>query len=294
MKKNEPTWWEKIQSLIPEKLTLLGRLFFAVAIIGLGIEHFIFQDFMIGRAPAWPESVPGGVIWAYLTGIGFIAVSISIISGKKARYASFLAAVLIFLWALLRHIPIVAGDSLLSPSWTSAGKALVFFGGALAIAGTFREEQNSRNNPLLKFVNLSSEFIVLGRICLGIFLIITGIQHFIYTEFVASLIPQWFPGDSVFWTYFGGVALMSGGVGLIIPQTALLAAFFSGLMIFLWFWIIHIPRTFTSVSDGIAVFEALAFSGIAFVLAGFLSKTSNIQLPKNLPSFLMVCSLIII
>jgi uncharacterized membrane protein len=257
---------------VMEKLTLIGRLFFAIALIGLGIEHFIFKDFITGRAPAWPQAIPGGLIWAYLTGIAFIIISISIISEKKSRFAAILAGVLIFLWAFLRNIPGVADDSLLGVSWTKTGKALVFFGGALAIAGTLPKVQSIRNVSLLKFMNLRSEFFILGRICLGIFLIITGIQHFIFTEFVASLIPNWFPGNSVFWTYFGGVALISGGVGLLVPQTARLAAFLVGLMVFSWFWIIHIPRTFTSVSDGIAVFEALAVSGIAFVLASVLSR----------------------
>jgi hypothetical protein len=63
------------------------------------------------------------------------------------------------------------------------------------------------------------------------------------------------------------VALIAGGAGLVVPQTARLAALLSGIMVFSWFWIVHIPRTFTSVSDGIAVFEALAVSGLAFVLA---------------------------
>lgn len=44
----------------------------------------------------------------------------------------------------------------------------------------------------------------------------------------------------------------------------------AGLMVFSWFWIVHVPRTFVSVSDGIAVFEALAVSGIGLVIAGVL------------------------
>lgn len=43
-------------------------------------------------------------------------------------------------------------------------------------------------------------------------------------------------------------------------------------MVFSWFWLVHLPRTFTSRSDGISIFEALAVSGIAFVVAGFLHE----------------------
>lgn len=247
-------------------LIQIGRWFFAFAIIGIGVEHFIFNDFIMGRAPAWPESWPGKLVWAYLTGIFFAATGLAIIFKKRARDAAIFAGILIFLWALLRHIPVLVSDSFLSAAWTEAGKALTFFGGAFAIAGTFSKKEGDNRNSLLTFMNFTHEFIILGHICLGIFMVITGVQHFLFTEFVSSLIPSWFPGDPVFWTYFAGIALIAGGVGLFAPKTSRLAALLAGIMVFSWFWIVHIPRTFFSTSDGIAVFEALAVSGIAFVL----------------------------
>lgn len=246
-------------------IAVVGRAFFAAGLIGLGVEHFVFQEFVTGRAPPWPEAVPGGAAWAYVTGIAFIVLGLSFVSGRSVRLAAMVTAALIFLWAFIRLIPVVAADSILGGTWTMAGKALTFTGGALAIAGT-RPIGVHRGTPLSRFMNLRREFIVYGAICLGLFMVMTGIQHFIFTEFVASLIPVWFPGDSVLWTYFAGVALIAGGIGLNVPPTARLAAYLSGSMIFSWFWIVHIPRTFASVSDGMAVFEALAFSGIAFVL----------------------------
>ena len=250
-----------------DKLAAIGRIFFSIALVGLGIEHFVFGDFITGRAPAWPEALPGGQAWAYLTGTAFVVIGCMVFARKKARLAAWAAATLIFFWALLRHIPVLAGDSLFSGEWTRAGKALTFVGGALAIAATFPGISADRPHALLRLVNRESELIVAGRICLGLFLVLTGIQHFLFMEFVASLIPAWFPGDSVFWTYFAGVALICGGTGLFIRRTARLAAFLSGLMVFSWFWIVHLPRTLLSVSDGIALFEALAVSGIALVLA---------------------------
>jgi uncharacterized membrane protein len=268
-----------------ERLLPLGRIFFALAFIGLGIEHFLFQDFVTGRAPAWPDSVPGGSIWAYLTGAAFIATGIALLVGKKARLASVLAAALILFWALLRHIPVVAADSLLAPTWTRAGKALAFFGGALAMAGVSPREDGNRNLLLVKPLGSEQGLLLVGRICLGSFLIVTGIQHFLFDKFVALLIPPWLPGDAIFWTYFGGVCLIAGGIGLFIRKTARLAAFLSGCMVFSWFWIIHVPRTFASVSDSIAIFEALAVSGIAFVLAGSpYAPSPGSSPPQEVPS----------
>lgn len=262
-------------SVAERRLAAGGRLLFALALLGLGIEHFVLREFVTGRAPAWPAAVPGRVVWAFVSGAAIAATGLAILVGRRARLAAILASVLVLVWALLRHIPVVTADSLLAPSWTAAGKALAFFGGALAVAATLPREQGWRGTPIARLVNLGRELIVLGRACLGVFLLITGIQHFLYAEFVASLIPAWFPGDAGFWTCFAGVALIAGGAGLLVPRTARPAALLSGLMVFSWFWIVHVPRTFGSVSDGIAVFEALAVSGIAFVLAAFPDRPAR-------------------
>jgi uncharacterized membrane protein len=252
------------------RLVPLGRTFFAIALVGLGLDHFLFQDFIMGRAPAWPEALPGKLAWAYLTGGAFMAIGLTILAGKWARQAAILGGALIFGWALLRHLPVIAGSAFLSPDWTKAAKALWLVGGSLAVAATFPALENPRGSSFRKFMNLEQEFLLTARISLGIFLVLTGIQHFTFTAFVASLIPPWFPGDPTPWTYFAGGALLVGGVGLLIPPTARWAALLSGLMVFSWFFIVHVSRELAGQADGIAVFEALATAGILFLLAGYL------------------------
>jgi uncharacterized membrane protein len=79
------------------KLIPVGRTFFAVALIGLGIDHFVFRDFVAGRAPAWPESIPGRLVWAYLTGIVFVVIGIAVLADKMARSTAIFGGALIFL-----------------------------------------------------------------------------------------------------------------------------------------------------------------------------------------------------
>lgn len=261
------------------KIVLIGRLFFALAFIAFGIQQFIFGDFVPGRAPAWPASVPGRLIWAYLSGAILIAVGAAVLSGKKARGAAILAGTMIFIWALLRHIPVVMAAPTFGGEWTNMGKALALFGGAFAVAGSFPEQKGSRAGLLSAFVNSNKGFTYLGRFCLGAFMILAGIQHFLFVQFVATLVPAWIPG-AVFWTYFAGVALIAGGAGLWLPPTARLAAALSGLMVFLWVVMLHIPRALAAPeaqrrNEWTAVFEALAISGIAFVLTRALPKKEN-------------------
>ena len=247
----------------------LGRAFFAVALIGLGIEHYVFREFVTGRAPPWPASIPGGVIWAYATGLIFVAVGVSILAGRHARSATILAATLICLWALLRNIPVVSASAPLSGAWTRTGKSLFFVGACLAIASTAPAIKSVRSTPVFRFLNQTDTFIVVARYCLALFFVVSGIQHFMFVDFVVALIPQWFPASAVFWAYFAGVALICAGVGLVIPATARIAGLLSGLMVFSWVWIVHLPRVFTSMSDAIAIFEALAVTGLALLLAGW-------------------------
>jgi len=224
----------------------IGTIFFAIALIGFGIEHFLFRDFITGRAPAWPKGVQGGFVFAAVTGLVFIATGLSLLLRRSTR-AAIVSAILIAVWALSRHIPILFAEPFLSGAWTRAGKALVLTGGLLAFAGFW---------------------VTFGRSALGLFFLISGVQHVLFAKFVATLIPAWFPGNAMFWTYFAAVALICGGIGLFIPRTAQLAALWSGAMVFSWFWIVHIPRLHVGASDQIAVFEALAVAGLAFFLSG--------------------------
>jgi uncharacterized membrane protein YphA (DoxX/SURF4 family) len=244
-----------------DKLAPIGSLFFAVSLVAFGIQQFLFGDFVAGRAPGWPASVPGRLVWAYLSGVVLIGAGAAIAIGKKAREAAVLAGAMIFVWAFLRHVPLALADNQYGSAWTNLGKALALFGGSLAVVGSL----GSR-----------AALLWVGRVGLGAFLVSSGIQHFLFPQFVDTLVPAWIPPNARFWTYFAAVALIAGGTGMMVPRTARPAAGLSGLMIFLWVLVLHIPRALAAPeaqlrNEWTAVLEALAFSGIAFVLAGSAS-----------------------
>jgi uncharacterized membrane protein YphA (DoxX/SURF4 family) len=265
---------------LANRAALVGRVFFGVSLVAWGIQQFLYGDFVPGRAPAWPSPMPGRLVWAYLSGALLVAAGAAIVSGRRARWAAIASAAMIFVWALLRHIPLAAADPSIGGAWTNAGKALTFVGGALAVAGSLRAEDGRRSVLRALFVSKAG-LIVVGRLCLGAFMILCGIQHFMFAQFVMSLVPAWIPGP-LFWTYFAGVALIAGGAGLFFPPTARLAAALSALMVFLWVVTLHIPRALAAATadqsrnEWTAVFEALAVSGIALMLSGaFVTGSSS-------------------
>jgi hypothetical protein len=89
-------------------------------------------------------------------------------------------------------------------------------------------------------------------------------------------VPSWIP-NHIFWIYFAGAALLGSGIAIILKiRTGLIAALL-GMMIFIWFIILHIPKVIAApVADRAdeitSAFLALAYCGIAFVIAGAAKK----------------------
>ncbi|HKO79717.1 MAG TPA: hypothetical protein VJU78_04940, partial [Chitinophagaceae bacterium] len=154
--------------------------------------------------------------------------------------------------------------------WTNALKELAFSGSAFIVAASYPQEKFLASNKLL---------FTLGRIFFAIMLIVFGIDHFLYTEFVVPLVPAWIPG-ATFWTYFGAVALIGAGVCFLLKIKLRLIGMLAGIMIFLWFIILHIPRAIADPygekgNEITSVFQALAFSGICFLIALLPGRRNN-------------------
>jgi hypothetical protein len=250
-----------------------GRAFYGIGIAGLGLQQFIYAAIRPVIAPAWPSWIHASVVWAYLLGAGLLAAGIIIMFSNHAKKAALiLGSALLFLFIAL-HVPFqlfIIPYSFHLGLWTDGLKELALSGGAFVMAGSYAANQLDDENKKL---------IRLGSIFFSITMISFGIDHFLYTETVNNLVPAWIPGH-LFWTYFAAVALIGSGVAIICRIWLQTVALLLGLMLFLWFIILHIPRAIAQPGIGkgneiTSVFEALAFSGIAFVIACTLKKKSG-------------------
>jgi uncharacterized membrane protein len=241
----------------------LGRLFFAISMMAFGIQQLVTAEFvrLVPPLPAW---IPSHSLWAYLAGILLILAGVAIGTEYKARWAAAVLGAMLVLSILFLHLPKAATNPLAGFMWTNPAKALAMLGGVILLAGSLRERDRSS-----ALARLSRSLRPLGPLFLGGFLILGGIQHFVYSDFVMKLVPSWIPGPR-FWVYFTGLALIAGGVGLLLPKTQRLAATMVGIMILLWVVLLHIPRAMANLHEAgemAGVFEALALSGAAFILA---------------------------
>jgi uncharacterized membrane protein len=122
-----------------DRFTRIGCLLFALASVVFGIDHFLISHFIAGLIPRW---IPGGLFWAYFTGIAFIAAGASIATAWMARWAATLLGVMFGLWFLLLHAPRLANRAFTHDpnEWSSAFIALAMWGGCWIIAGAFSSE----------------------------------------------------------------------------------------------------------------------------------------------------------
>ncbi|QHT68812.1 DoxX family membrane protein [Rhodocytophaga rosea] len=258
----------------------IGRTFYGLAMVVYGIQQFVYANFRNVQFPKWQSSLPLLPVWAYSTGLGLIIAGIAIILGKKARTASLIIGGFFLLLFICVHFPFeIFGEehsSLHFALWTDALKELALSGGAFVIAGCLPED-NTRLTGESLVITLLEKLIPLGRIFFCITMISFGIMHFMYTQFVSTLMPARFP-DPVFWTYFGAVALIGSGVAIILSIRQGAIALLLSIMLFLWVILLHMPRAIAEPlaargNEVSSAFDALAFSGIALVIATRKVKT---------------------
>lgn len=243
----------------------IGRWLFAVAMVFFGFEFFLFVAGMSGPLPGPPWS-RGVLILDWLACAGFIVAGVSIATGKMARLAATFLGVVLLLYAVCRYMPVWLTRLHDPGPWTVIFEILAMVGGAWVLAAGFPADQKisyPNESFVLQLANV-------GRFLIAISLVVFAVQHFIYAQFVATLIPTWIPAR-LFWAYFTGAAFVAAALAIAAKKMMRLATMLLGVMFFLWVVVLHIPRVAGSPRNGdevTSLFVALAMSGVAFALAG--------------------------
>jgi uncharacterized membrane protein len=251
---------EEIDS--PETTSLqlrIGRLLFALSVVASGIYQLVTGRF-VNLVPVNPAHLPPP--WqVYLFGVLFVLIGVGLLVRRSVSAAAvvlaFLLLVLFFGFSLRAALP----QASMGYVWVDPLMILALLGG-VSLAAVRHD-----GSPLDRVFKKATRFAPWG---LGAFMAYCGALHFPYAKYVAGLIPPWIPAH-MFWTYFAAIALIAGGIGVLVPRTARLAATLSGIMLFSWVFLVHIPlaistHTVSEVSRG---FQALQDSAVAFMLAGW-------------------------
>jgi len=253
------------QALIMESYNKVWRIFFAFSLAAIAVQQVICGVFKEAIMPPWPVIITGSMACIWIFSLVLFLANAAIIINANARAIAFYMGWVFLAMFIGFHLPYQIKNNLYSlGAWTNSLKLFAYSGGAFIVAASFPKKLGSAVN--------ADCFVPMGRIFFGIMLIVFGIEHFVYPTFVGMLIPAWIPGQ-LFWTYFAGAALIGGGIGIALNIQLRIIASLVGIMIFLWFIMLHIPRAIADPhsdhgNEITSVFEALGFSGIAFLIAG--------------------------
>jgi uncharacterized membrane protein len=276
-----------------EKLGSMGRIFYGLAIASTGVQQFFFKDFFQILFPPLPFQVPGLIYLAWLVAAFLIIAGLAIALFIRVKFFAYALACIFLFFFICCYIPFELFISPYNPIhlglWINPLKEFAYAGGALAIACKIPDDTGNPGRKT-KFIGFLDKLAPYGRIMFSITMTSFGLSHFYYTQTVQDMVPRWIPLH-LFWTYFAGIALMGAGIAIILKFHIRLIGNLLGIMIFLWFICLHIPGALSSpLSDNgnevTSAFSALAFSGIAFVIANGAGSGGNTRLEKlNIFSF---------
>lgn len=114
-----------------ELLRKWARLLAGAFALMFGAVHFHYVEGTASFVPAWIP--PSQLFWACLTGAGYIAAGLALLSGVQARLAATLTAVMMACFVTLLHLPRVVHDPGLHVEWIMLAISSTLTGAALLI-----------------------------------------------------------------------------------------------------------------------------------------------------------------
>jgi uncharacterized membrane protein YphA (DoxX/SURF4 family) len=256
-----------------KKISDIGRIFYGIAMAGLGFQTIYDHEFPYMLIPPNHSWIQGLALLTYISGAMLLLAGVCIVFEKQTRPVALLLGTALLLIFCFYYIPyeFTATSNYMQPiEWDNAEKELDLSAGAFVIAGSV----SKKNKNIVE--NFLSKLIPLGAIVFSITIITFGIDHFLYAKGVSEYIPSWIP-NHMFWTYLAGIALFGAGIAILLKIRIRLFATLLGTMIFIWFIILHVPKVINAPSAYIkdettSALLALMYSGVAFVIAGNSKK----------------------
>jgi hypothetical protein len=224
-----------------------GRIVFAAAIAGIAAQNVVYRDFLTGFQPA-PGWLPLRAVLAVVTGAVGLAAAAGIATGRNVAGGGRLQLALLAVIAAVFHVPILVAHPTSGGAWAVACEVLAL-GGISAMLALPASQA--------------------GRIAFAASLPLFGLFHFVYIDYIVSVIPGWIPGHTV-WAIATGVALIAAGASLLSGRRARLAAILTTVMFGSWVVLLHIPRVIErrGADEWTSMFIATAMCGGAWLLVG--------------------------
>jgi uncharacterized membrane protein YphA (DoxX/SURF4 family) len=231
-----------------------GRLMLAAGLVGFGLVSLLFDHSLDGLEPF--ELQPAAV---------WLNSGVLVLGGIGLVWSRTAPKVALGLWILLTllffvHTPGLVAEPDNAVRWVSALEVLGLLAACMLIAAPDRADCR-----------------LVGRLMVGLMLIVFGAVHWLYVEAIAGMIPEWMPGRTL-WPWVTGAANVAAGLALVSGLMARLASALVGAMFASWILLVHLPRLLATPGErGEWVAAALAFAlaGVVWTVQGALSQSGE-------------------
>jgi uncharacterized membrane protein len=246
---------------------------FGLGMAAFGIENFVYGDGVFGLEPV-PRWIPIPQVWAYVSGLVLLVSGTGLAVNRRTPVAATALGCVLGVWVLMLQVPRLLVSLHDGGRWTTTAETVALCSAVWILAAALNARidiagrpSNGRPDTIARLARFSYAG------CLFVF----GILHFVYHDYVASVIPGWIPGH-VAWTYVTALGFFAAGASIATGIWNRLAATLLGIMFGTWVLILHAPRAAAAGSrpEWTSLLIALAMSGGAWIVAG----TSRPRIPR--------------
>jgi uncharacterized membrane protein len=118
----------------------IAQLVFGLALIPLGLAHFVYLNLTAPLVPAW---LPYHTGWAYFTGAAQIAAGVGVLLGIYPRLAASMEAAMLSAFTALVWIPAIVAAPTSRPSWSELTISWAVSAGAWVVAASIPRKKRA-------------------------------------------------------------------------------------------------------------------------------------------------------
>jgi uncharacterized membrane protein YphA (DoxX/SURF4 family) len=246
-----------------ENLKILGRVFFGLGILGIGVLHFFFPGIRPIIIPGLADGSPAMNILGWLIGTVLIVTGVLISIGYKHSTLALLMGIAFLILGVFVHLPAFVNSG--RPFWVNLNKVFALSGGFFLVSALHPSRPDSRI-----LISLSKVTVV-GKYLFAIMLFTFGTGHLLASAALSQLVPEYIPFRQ-FWAFLGGIALTGSAISIVSNIWVKKVTILLGAVLFIWLISLHsyYAILFPNWEEGenfIGVFTCLAFCGTALLIS---------------------------
>lgn len=225
------------------RISVMGRVVFAVAFVGLGMLSLFSGDFASVWQPV-PPGIPGRAFLAVVSGAIMVIAGLGLLNRRTVVPASLVLTIYTLVWLLALHVPRIVAAPMQEITWGGAGEILTLVAASwMLYASTATPASRLYVAPLA-----GAKAVRIARLLFAVALPLLGLEHLFYLQPTADMVPAWLP-DRLGWAYVTGVAHIAAGVAIFLAVLPRLAATLETVMTGIFTLFAWIPTVMATPSQ---------------------------------------------